>query len=64
MSSDKAREGGVGIANMRHRAEKLRGSFDGEAPHGGNHFEVAGSDQPEALNHRSGLTPTLSFEVR
>ena len=32
MNSDKARGGGLGMANMRQRAEKLRGSFDVESP--------------------------------
>lgn len=32
MNSDKTRGGGLGMANMRHRAEKLRGSFDVESP--------------------------------
>lgn len=32
MNSDKTRGGGLGMTNMRHRAEKLRGSFDVERP--------------------------------
>jgi signal transduction histidine kinase len=32
MSSGKTREGGLGLANMRRRAEKLRGSFDVVGP--------------------------------
>jgi signal transduction histidine kinase len=31
MRSGKTREGGLGLANMRRRAEKLRGSFDVES---------------------------------
>jgi signal transduction histidine kinase len=32
MHTGKTREGGLGLANMRRRAEKLRGSFDAESP--------------------------------
>jgi signal transduction histidine kinase len=35
MRSGKTREGGLGLANMRRRAEKLRGSFDVESPASG-----------------------------
>src|ERR1019366_6141663 len=35
LGSGKTREGGLGLANMRRRAEKLLGNFDVESPPGG-----------------------------